>query len=280
MEPSIELIRLDDSSAYLKQVDRAETGDELYDEFEDNSEEVFAIRDGDTVVGLLYLDDDTEAFLFVYIFPAYRNRGYGRLALAAAERQLKSEPLSCIETLFISGNETAKRFAAANGYTRTFASACMQYDGKPFAEPGQNIRPYRDEDYPEAFALSAEAFHLMRVGTGCFPHSTVAQPSEESRKRWADAANDEYVYVLNDEIIGYARLDDAELDSVSIKPPLQGKGYGRTFVRYLTDRILEKDEGEPVLWCVVGNNKARALYDSLGYRELYREDFAEKRFGK
>ena len=74
--------------------------------------------------------------------------------------------------------------------------------------------------------------------------------------------------------------EDAELDSVSIKPPLQGKGYGRTFVRFLTDRILEKDEGEPILWCVVGNNKARALYDSLGYRELYREDFAEKRFGK
>ena len=43
------------------------------------------------------------------------------------------------------------------------------------------------------------------------------------------------------------------------------------------NRILEKDEDEPTLWCVVGNNKARRLYDSLGFEEIWIEAFAKKK---
>ncbi len=277
---TIEFVKLDDIMQYLESVDRDETGEEAFEWLEENGEEIHAIRANDMVVGLAIIVDDVEGFLYVYIFPAQRNKGYGKLAVDAAEQRMKDASAEDVETIWNHGDEHAKRFAERNGYRMTYASAMMAYRGEPFPEEELPIRQYRDEDYPEAFALSADAFQTMRLSTGWFPDSVTAQPSEASRKGWANAAEEEYVYVLGGEIVGYARLAETKIDSVSIKIPHQGKGLGRKFVTYLTNRILEKGEGEPVLWCVVGNDKARALYDSLGYEEVCRNDFAVKKLGK
>ena len=277
---TIEFVKVEDITPYLENVDCDETGEATFEWLEENGDEIYAIRIMDTVVGLAILVDEDEGFLYVYIFPAYRNKGYGRLTVAAAEQRMMEASIEGVETIWKYGDEHAKRFAERNDYKRTYASAMMAYRGEPFPEEDLPIRQYRDEDYPEAFALSADAFHAMLLSTGWFPDSVTAQPSEASRKGWANAAEDEYVYVLDGEIVGYARLDDTEIDSVSIKIPHQGKGLGRKFVRYLTNRILEKDDGEPTLWCVVGNSKARALYDSLGFEEVCCNDFGEKTLGE
>ena len=276
-ENNIRLSRIYDTSQYLPQIDRSDAGEDFYDAVAENSEEIFAIFYKDTVIGLSYIEDDSEGFIFIYIFPGYRNRSFGYSAASAAEQQMKSSPLLSITTAYNNGNKAAKRFSEKCGYVKKYSSAFMKYPGKMFPEPELPVRHYRDEDFIEAFSLSSEAFHLMRLGTGCFPDSTLSEPDEETRKRWAESADDEYVFVQDGEIAGYARIDGNELDSVSIKVSHQGKGMGRKFVEFLINRILEKDKGNPVLWCVVGNGKARRLYDSLGFREIFIEDFAVKK---
>ena len=166
--------------------------------------------------------------------------------------------------------------ADEHGSVKKYSSAFMEYRGDGFPERELPIRRYRDEDYPEAFAMYAEAFHEMRLGTGCFPDSVIRQPSEAERKYWAENADDAYVYLLGDEIVGHARIDGSELRVVSVKLSQQGRGIGRAFVEFLVNRILEKGL-TPTLWCVVGNDRARSLYDSLGFRELFRRDFAVKK---
>lgn len=277
---TIEFVKLDDIMQYLESVDREETGEDTFEWLKENGEEIHAIRANDMVVGLAIIVDDVEGFLYVYIFPAQRNKGYGKLAVDAAEQRMIGASAKSVHTAWLNGDEKALRFAERNGYKRTHASAFMAYHGKAFPEEDLPIRHYRDEDYPEAFRMYAEAFHVMRLSTGWFPDSAVRQPSEEERRYWAEHADDGYVYLSGSEIVGHARIEGPELDVVSIKIPHQGKGLGRKFVKYLTNRILEKGEGEPVLWCVVGNDKARALYDSLGYEEVCRNDFAVKKLGK
>lgn len=127
---------------------------------------------------------------------------------------------------------------------------------------------YENKDYIEAFTLSDEAFHLMRLSTGHFPDSKLSEPSEKSRQNWLKEADSSYVYAINDEIVGYANLEHYTIDPVSIKVSHQGKGLGKNFVKYLTNVILEKEESKPSLWCVVGNIKAKKLYDSLDYKEV------------
>lgn len=278
MNEKIEIIKLEDVTPYLEKIDRKDAEPWLSEEVSENGDEIFFIRVSDAIVGTAYIGDAAKAFVYVYIFPEYRNRGYGEAAVSAAEQTIKTTPLIRIATAYNDHSEAAKRLAEKHGYLKKYSSALMEYRGEKFEEPELPVRKYRDEDFTDAATLSAEAFHAMRLSTGCFPDSVVAQATEEDRKYCAENAENEYVVQLNGEIVGYAAIDGTELEEVSIKIPHQGKGLGRKFVRYLTNRILEKDEGEPTLWCVVGNVKARNLYDSLGFKEICRDDFAEKKF--
>ena len=82
---------------------------------------------------------------------------------------------------------------------------------------------------------------------------------------------------MDEEIVGYANLDEEELSSVSIKISHQGKGMGKQFVKYLTNRLIDRGVDEPVLWWAVGNENAKHIYDSLGYKEVFTQGFAEKK---
>lgn len=272
----VKICKIQAVSDYLPMMDEEDADAEFYGAVSENDEDVYAVCNRDEVVGLSYIIGDTEGFLYVYIFPKYRNRGYGRAAVRLSERQMDFSKLESITTCYDINNEAAREFARACGFVKEFSSAYMEYSGERFEEKILPIRQYRDEDYVQAQKLSAEAFHKMRVGTGCFPNSVPAGPNAEMRRRWADTARDRYVYVLGDEIVGYACLDGAELSSVAIKITRQGGGLGREFVRFLVNRLLEKGCGKPYLYCVVGN-KARHLYDSLGFREAACGEYAKKR---
>ena len=276
----IKILKREDFAQYIARIEPNEMEQWFSDALAEGGEGLFAVTLGDTVIGVSYLEDESDAFLYVYIYPEYRNKGYGDLALAALEQTITAEPLDSISTSYRSDCEAAKRFAQKHGYKKHFASALMEYRGGRFPEEKLAVRRYRDEDYEEAFAMYAEAFHVMRLSTGCFPDSQPSRPSEREREYWAQHANDGYVFLSGDEIIGHARIDGTELSVVSIRITQQGKGYGRAFVKYLVNRILEKGENKPTLWCVVGNKKARSLYDSLGFAEIKRYDFADKTIGK
>lgn len=272
----VEIRKIQAVSEYLPMMDRGDADAEFYGAVAENDEEVYAVCVWDSVVGLCCISGDADGFLYVYIFPQYRGHGYGRAAVRTAERQMCSPNLESITTCYDINNETAREFAKMCGYRKGFSSAYMKYQGGLFEEKPLPVRPYRDEDYAEAQTLSAEAFHQMRVGTGCFPDSVPEGPSAEMRRLWAETAEERYVYVLGDEIVGYGHIDGAELSCVAIKTSRQGEGLGRGFVQFLVNRLLEKGHNEPFLYCVVGN-KARRLYDSLGFQEAARGEYAKKR---
>ena len=81
---------------------------------------------------------------------------------------------------------------------------------------------------------------------------------------------------MDGEIVGYANVDEEELDTVSIKISHQGKGLGKAFIKYMTNLLIDRGVKEPILWCVVGNVNARHIYDSIDYKEVFCEAFANK----
>lgn len=92
----------------------------------------------------------------------------------------------------------------------------------------------------------------------------------------ADAEFYEYVSRSDGEIAGYGCIDGAELDTVAVSIAHQGKGLGRKLVKFLVNRILDRQAGTPFLYCVIGN-RARKLYDSLGFREISCSEYARKK---
>ncbi len=239
-----------------------------------------AYLDG-TIVGLAQIEPGKNiSSLVVFVSPEYRYKGIGENILNYAENILSEIQPKEILSNYLCNNENSKKFARKHGYERYFSSACMKYSDGKFDMEEIPVRQYRDDDYPQAHKLHSEAFHEMRVSVGDFPDSTVHQPSEEVRKACFEDAENRYTYIENEEIAGHGSLDGNEIDSVSIRTDLQGQGIGRKFVKFLCNEIYNKGHNEVILWCVVGNNKARNLYDSLGFKELYVSEYAHKYLAK
>ena len=269
--------KITDPSRYLSQVDRDDIDGDFYNDITKNRDEIHAICCGNETVGLASVCDDPDAYLYIYIFPDCRNRGYGTQALRAATDLLRSSPLQSISTAYDSQNAIAAHFARSQGFETRFFSSLMTYRGNKFEIPELPIRKLQEEFFEEAFHISAEAFHIMRLETGHDPNSVLHVPDAETRKSCLETADERYVYQMDGEIVGCAHIDGAELDIVAIKISRQGQGFGRLFVKYLVNEILEKDVGQPFLYCLVSNRKAWKLYESLGFEETFRMKFATKK---
>lgn len=272
----ITLRKITDVSKYLPQIDPTETDAEIYNDVSQNRDIFHAILADDRTVGLACIRQEDDVFLYIYIFPTYRRRGYGYLSALAAQQQLPcSAPLN-LATAYDSRNESAAKFVTKCGFVDKFSTSILRYRGTAFDIPDLPIRTHRDEDFYEAYTLSAEAFHFMRLETGHDPNSVPYEADEAARKVCLDTANERYVYVLDGEIVGAAHIDGAEIDNIAIKITHQGKGLGKLFVQFLVNEILEKG-GEPFLYCLSVNTKARRLYDLLGFEESARNTYAVKR---
>lgn len=66
------------------------------------------------------------------------------------------------------------------------------------------------------------------------------------------------------------RSDEVYLDTVEIAPGYQGRGLGTAIVRAVLEDAAER--GLPVRLQVNRANRARALYERLGFREVGRSD--------
>ena len=275
-EEWIALQELSRPSGLLSRVDRREADADFLLCAAADEGMFYTILSGGEPVGLAQAE---PGWLYLYIFPEHRRRGYAAAAAALLEALPHMAEQEELTACWNSGCAAGAALAASCGYREKYASDCMVYAGPPFPPEDPPIRGYRDADYPAAHALTAEAFHRMRLSTGCFPDSALEEGSEEMRRRWADTAGERFVYELEGEILGYAHIEGPELDCVAVKPGRQGGGIGRSLVRHTVNHILSSGHREVFLYCVAGNRRARGLYDSLGFRAVYRNCYGVKKPG-
>lgn len=268
--------KTENAARYLPMIRADEADAEFYRAAAENDGGFYRIQLDAETAGLAQMICGGTAFVYLYIFPAYRRRGCGLAAFALLEQQLRDGGAKKIVTSYGSGDALAAAFAARCGFHKQFESDYMVYEGPGFPPEENHVREYRDEDYPAAHRMYAEAFHRMRMETGWFPDSIPEPPNERMRQYWAETAGERLVWEEDGKIAGYAHIDGNELGSISVDPAMQGRGIGRRFAKEVINRILAEC-GTVSLYCVVGNRKARNLYDSLGFKAICRGDYAEKR---
>lgn len=213
-----------------------------------------------------------DRLLMIFVAQASRRHSVGTAILHRAEERFSEGAVSGFYNIRCTA---AEAFAQKHGYMRHYDSAYMQYAGEPFPSCELPVRPYTDADYSETQAVRANAFHRMRVLTGDFPESEIAQPSGGERREWAEDAENIFLYTENGGILGAGFLEGNEIFSVSVRIDRQRQGIGRKFVPYLVNELLRRGHQTVALECVVGN-PARKLYDSLDFREIYTERFVQK----
>lgn len=240
----------------------------------DNEDVLALIHDGECV-GLALAARGRTSFIHVYILPRFRGHGLGTKAVRALEAQLAGGEAARFMAAYTDKTEAFSRFAEGLGYKRSFASAYMEYRGARFDEDTLPMRQYRDDDYNTAFPLYARAFHEMRLRVGCFPNSVQEPESERTRAEWRETAGERYIYELDGRPAAVAHIANGDIGSIAVACELQGRGIGRRFMKRLCNTLLDEGAKSVTLYCVVGN-RARELYDSLGFKALSTDVFAVK----
>lgn len=251
-------------------------GAEMLNTLESSPRDLIAALLDDKLIALANIGEPEEqSFLSVFVDPRYRGQSIGSTLVKHLEEELKASGTRRILSRFRSDNEIARSFARKHGYIQYFSSVLMERTGEPFQIEPLPVRMYADDDYYACQALSAKAFHEMRVRVGCFPDSVIAQPSESNRKSWLEDAKNAYVYTENGEIVARGLLSGNEIEGISVRADYQGRGIGKKFIMFLCNEILWRGYDTVKLWCVVGNY-ARHIYESLGFTEEYTAEFPRK----
>lgn len=276
---TVEILKMSDADfALAEEVIDLSNGDaEFLSAFKTRSENIHAIYGNGEIKGAAHIAKGKKAYIYIHMGAEYRRQGIGGKALRLCEQTFVDSQTESVITTYKADNKEARSFAGKYGYKRKFSSAYMKYTGQPFDVASQSIRAYCDEDYDAAHEMYAIAFHEMRMSVGDFPESVIEEPSEKMRSHWAKTSDERLVYTKDQTVVGYARVEGNEIASISVKSEYHGQGIGQNFMKYICNKILSEKHDSVDLYCVVGN-KARKLYDKMGFKEIYTAEFAEKRF--
>lgn len=261
-------------------LDFRDADEEFLSAFRSKDENVYCIYDNEQLVGMLEFLIDKNSFIYIYVEPIFRDKGIGLSVLKLCEDILLSKNVEKLGTRYRADCKRFKAFANKNGFNRKFTSQYMKYLDGRFDVPELPIEQYQDKYYESAHEMYANAFHEMRINIGDFPDSVVEQPSDIMRKNWANTSNERFVYIVDNKIVGYAHVHGNTIGSVSIRKEFQGQGIGRNFMKFLCNKIYDEGHSVVSLFCVLGNKKAKNLYYSLNFKNVYTSEYAIKYINK
>jgi len=124
-------------------------------------------------------------------------------------------------------------------------------------------RTYQDSDWKAICQIHDRARPDELLGS-CDPRAFV--PIEQDKEVEELRACRKFVACIDEEVVGFAGVDDKYLAWLYLDPDHYGKGIGRELLRI---SIREIGDGA---WTIVldGNRKAIKLYESEGFREIRR----------
>lgn len=235
-------------------------------------------RSGDRVEDLLWWEDDRLlGFLGFYSFdatpelagmvaPDARRRGIGTALLDAAVSLYGGLGYRRALLIVPRHSEAGRRLALRRGAGLDHSEHALVLSGSVAGgspDPALSLRPATAAD------LSVVS-HLLEAGFG--------EPAPDDLARHLDSPHEQTVVVdLNGTAIGTLRLvcegEDAGIYGFVIDPAWQGRGYGRDALRRACAQLRAGGARRIGLEVLVENDRALALYTSVGFMPVTTEDY-------
>ena len=258
-----------------------------FDELKGYSRENIMVAEyGGNVVGYSYVSSTGAGYFFVlvYVSSEYRRHNIGtQLYWEAEQRCLES---NCIE-IFTNYYEEdgATEFAKKLGAKYITSSDIMKYSGvliseeeliNLISEKELIIRQYKDEDYLRFQYLWSYGLYEMHKRIG-LPVNEPFKIDESYREQYHNDVDNLYILESNGHIVGVGSQLGNSIGLLAVDTNYNNYGYGTVLAKYLTNQIL-KDNKEVYITCETGNNNALHIYEKIGYKKLYKDYWAIKKF--
>ena len=114
----ITICKTSNPSENLPQIDTNEAETDFINAVSENDENIYSVLHQKSLVGLALADEGKYAFLYIYIFPAYRHMGYGKAAAQLLEQKLCACNPANISTYYRTDDPIAYAFAKNCGYIK------------------------------------------------------------------------------------------------------------------------------------------------------------------
>lgn len=209
--------------------------------------------------------------LKLYVNPDYRKKGIGTALYEKAMEYLTEAKADGIVVGFkVDGvdGEDDTNFYKKLGYEKWFGYHDMRYMGEVQPEVNLNFINYEDKYFEKYETLMGEAFYQLREANNMKPYNC-SDFSDKQRQYWMNNKN--YVYLLldeKDEIITTITVKDGFIDEVMTSKGYEGKGYGKKAVQFGINKALSEGVKNIQLCVVEWNEKARKLYERLGFETI------------
>lgn len=215
-------------------------------------------------------------FVFVYMSPSLRRRGIGTALYEEAVSRLRAEngePREIFTRYFDPAE--AEGFIKKLDFTYTTSSDIMSYSGPPLPEGGNDIRPYRDEDYMDFERIWSRGMYEMHIQIG-LPVSEPGEPDPALRGRYLNDAANMFILECDGAVAGGGIVSGDSIGALAVGSDFRRRGYGSALAAYLTNEILRRGNSSAFLTCETGNGRALRVYEKLGYKKLYTDYWAIK----
>jgi ribosomal protein S18 acetylase RimI-like enzyme len=212
---------------------------------------------------------------------ADRRRGRGTVAALAAEEVLRGWRCTEVRASVPADAVPALRLAGALGYTERGRNMIKEVAAPP---PGHaESRPMTEAEFDRWRSHAVRQF-ARDLSSGGSPEDEALARSEAVHARLLPdgrATSGVHIHALfaDGTAVGHVWVSEQEVRpgepgayvfDVEVAEPYRGRGHGRALM-LLAERIAA-DAGQPLIGLHVfeDNDRARALYESLGYRTTHR----------
>lgn len=240
----------------------------------------FAVMHGGEMVGELIIkniEPGKSAVLSICMKnAACKDRGFGtraeRLAVDYVFRDLDI-PVLCADTLIT--NTRSQHVLEKLGFRLLRTEGDFKYyrierpdreapaHGDPQQAAARRIVPVTEENLDAAAEIHAVGWRASHAAV-CAPDFVAAHSAERQRAYLArKLEGGSRIFLLTDDgPAGLISVTGSLIEDLYVHPEKQGRGYGSALLRH----AIQECAGTPTLWLLETNDRARAFYESRGFR--------------
>lgn len=231
------------------------------------------------IVKLICTESENFEISSLYILAGYRNKGYGRQAIAYLKDRFNKGKL---QLWVLEGNRKARQFYENNGFRDTGKTRSiyrgnyytqrqyelapevwayeMYYDRGIQSRPNICCLPFKEEYFEEYMCIYNECFYEMRKALDIEPYNWYSQYSQMT-----DKAENIFVLLENNKMIGSVACYGNEIDDLIVKKSYQNRGYGKQLLLWAINHIRQYSDSEITLHVAEWNKGAFGLYENAGF---------------